>query len=568
MPRPAPLVRSLGLLLALALGGCSQVPRPAPVEVNLAVINDLHGYIQSNPFSYEEPAGGRTTLQAGGLVALGGLLAELRRQDPELLFVGGGDLIGASPPLSALWADEPTLKALDLLGLKLSVVGNHELDSGRQELLRQVRGGCASPRPERACRFDGEHRSTRFPYIAANLIDSASGEPLFAPYRIETVHGVKIAFIGAVPQDLPSMVPRASLAGLDTLDEAEAINAQLPALRRQGVDVIVALVHNGGRTDEPFDRQDCRGLQGEIVEVARRLDPQIELLISAHTHEGYLCRVGDRLVTQASSYGRLLTHLTLRIDPASRRVLGIEARNLLVDPRRYPGDAGMRALEQRVEQRSRALLEKPVARLGAARIPRAADASGESAMGDLVADAQLAATRHLGAEAALANYGGIRGELALEPGRSRVSFGQLAAVQPFGNRLVVLTLSGAQLRELLEQQWRDGEFAPLQVSASLSYRWDASRPPGRRVLPGSLRIGGRPVRDGQAYRIAVNAFLADGGDHFTVLTRAGQRLDTPIEDRQALIDYLQARDRSGAPTGRGEPARRFRQVGRPVVAGP
>lgn len=569
MPILHSLARSVGLSLALALGGCSQLPSPAaaPLEVNLAVINDLHGHVRSGPFSYRPPAGGEITLAAGGIDALSGVLAELRRQDPELLFVGAGDLIGGSPPLSGLWADEPTLEALDLMGLDVSAVGNHELDNGRQELLRQIHGGCASPRPDRACRFDGRHRGTRFPYIAANLIDSASGEPLFAPYHIEEVRGLKIAFVGAVTADLPYLVPRSSMQGLHILDEAEAINAQIPVLERQGADAIIAVVHSGGRTAAAFDRPDCSDLSGDIVGVARRLDPQVDLLISAHTHEGYLCRVGSLPVTQAASYGRLLTHLTLRIDPASRQVLGVEARNLVVDPQRYPGSAEVTALKQAIEQRGRETLGRPMARLGARRVPRRPDAAGESPMGDLVADAQLAATRHLGARAALTNLGGIRGELALEPGQSQVSFGQLVTAQPFDNQLVVLSLSGAQLRELLEQQWQGGEFRPLQVSASLSYRWDASRPPGQRVLPGSLRIDGRPVRDQESYRITVNSFLAGGGDHFEVLTRGAERLDTHLRDRQALIDYLQARDRGGEPAGRGESARRIGRADAAVATG-
>lgn len=557
-------IRSSTLLFAvLALGsGCSLTSPPPPpsVEVNLLAVNDFHGHIQPTAFTYRNASGEQRSLNAGGIAAISGLLAQMRATDPELLFVGGGDLIGGSPPLSAMWADEPSLQALDLLDLRLSSVGNHELDQGRDELLRQVRGGCRSPRPDQACRFESVHRGIGFTYIAANLVDRQTGARLFPAYRIERVRGAKVAFVGAVVEDLGTLISPRSMQGLRTLDEAEAINAQVPALLAQGVDAIVAVVHQGGATPESHGQPDCRQLSGPIVDVARRLDPRIKVMLSGHTHQGYLCRVGDVLVTQAGSYGRLVTHLTLSIDPARHRLLDVKARNLLVDPRRYPPTAEVAALQRAVEQRSQKLLGRPLARLAVRQVPQAANSAGESPMGNLIADAQLAATAHLGARVALTNPGGIRAGLALEPGQLEVSYGQVASVQPFNNSLTILTLSGAQLRELLEQQWQADAFRPLQPSSSLSYSWDPGRPVGRRVVAGSLMVDGRPVQDTARYRVTVNSFMAEGGDKLSVLARATERLDTGLNDLEALIDYLQARDRAGSPAGHSLAAGRIRRL--------
>ena len=476
-------------------------------------------------------------------------------------------MIGGSPPMSSMWADEPTLEALGELGLKFSVVGNHELDLGKLELQRQINGGCVSPRPDKACQFDNNYSGTRFPYIAANLIDAQTGKPLLPAYRIEQANGAKIAFVGAVLRDLPAYVSQQSMDGLYTIDEAEAINAQLPELRKQGVDAVVAVIHQGGETTERFDQQDCSQLKGDIVDVARRLDPQIKVVVTAHTHQGYLCRLGDKLITQGSSFGRLLTHITLTVDPVNHQLLDAKAQNIVVDPARYPPLAEIAALQADIEARSNAHLHKPVARIATREITRTLNDAGESAMGDLIADAQLHATRALGADVALTNLGGIRTDLILEPGQQHLTYGQVASVQPFNNTLNILTLSGTQLKQLLEQQWQNNGFGfyPLQPSASLTYRWDASKPQGQRILADSLKINGKPVLPEQRYRVTVNSFMAGGGDNFTVLNQASQRVDTGLNDLQALVDYLQARDHTGQPAGADAAQQRIEKVGQALA---
>lgn len=566
MSRTRHAVRPLSLLLAtlLLVSGCEKAP--APVEVTIAALNDFHGNLLASPLQYPG-ASGSVKLKAGGLAALSGALAELRQQDPQLLLIGAGDMIGGSPPISSMWADEPSLKALQLLGLKFSVVGNHELDQGKGELLRQIEGGCQSARAEQACQFDKDYQGAGFPYISANLMDKHSGKPLFAGYHIEQAHGAKIAFVGATLRDVGAYVSARHMDGLYTLDEAEAINALLPELRRQKVDAIVAVIHQGGATPERFDQQDCSQLSGDVVEVAKRLDPQIKVVVTAHTHEGYLCRVGDKLVTQGASFGRLLTRLTLTVDTARHQLLDVKASNLVIDAQRYSASPEVVPLLAEVQRRSQAQLGKPVARLAAREVLRVTNEAGESPMGDLIADSQLAATRALGAQVALMNQGGMRMDINLDEGQEQVNYGQVATVQPFNNSLTLVTLSGAQLHALLEQQWQDGGagFYPLQPSASLNYRFDDSRPKGQRVLLDSLTVDGQAVQPEQDYRIVMNAFLAEGGDNFNVLKQARDRLDTGINDLDAMIAYLQERDRAGQPVGFAQAQQRIRKVAAEVA---
>jgi len=561
--------RRLSLLLAAMLlaSGCQKAAEP--VQVTVAALNDFHGNLLASPFQYPDANApdGQVKLKAGGLGALSGALAELRKEDPQLLLIGAGDMVGGSPPISSMWADEPSLKALDLLGLKFSVVGNHELDHGKGELLRQIDGGCQSDRADKACQFDKAFKGAGFPYISANLIDKQSGKPLFAGYRIEQAHGAKIAFVGSTLRTVANYVSAKSMGDLYTVDEAEAINALLPELRAQKVDAIVAVIHQGGATPERFDQQDCSQLSGDVVEVAKRLDPQIKVVVTAHTHEGYLCRLGDKLVTQGASFGRLLTRLTLTVDTDKHQLLDVKASNLVIDAQRYSASAEVAPLLADVQSRSQALLGKPIARLAAREVLRATNEAGESAMGDLIADSQLAATRALGAQVALMNQGGMRMDITLDQGQEQVNYGQVATVQPFNNSLTLLTLSGAQLRELLEQQWQDGGmgFYPLQPSSSLTYRFDDSRPKGQRVLADSLMVDGQLVQPEQDYRIVMNSFLAEGGDNFTVLKQARDRLDTGINDLESMIAWLQERDRAGQPVGFAEAQQRIRKVSSEVA---
>ncbi len=547
---------------ALLLSACASAPRApaAPIEINLVALNDLHGNLEASKFNYASVSDAQPrSVSAGGIDTLAAALQAWREEDRELLLVGAGDMIGASPAMSSMWADEPTIGALNRLGLGATSVGNHEFDAGRVELLRQQRGGCQSPRPDKACKLAPLYDGARFTYLAANVIDAATGQPFLPAYRIEQAHGVKIAFIGAVLKDTASAALASGIAGLNFVDEADAINRVLPALRAQGVGVFVVLIHQGGRTTDYFDQADCAHLNGPIVDVVKRLDPAIRLVVSGHSHTGYLCRVDGRLVTQAEMGGHVLSRIKLSVDAASNSVREVSASNVVMTPGVYPADPAMDAYLAQVRQRSQAVLARPVARIAVASVGRAHDAGGESALGDLVADAMLAATRDAGLQIAFMNNGGMRRDL--EAGADLVvNYAQVQAVQPFGNTMVVMTLTGAQIRTLLEQQWpgqEADEHGLLQVSRGFAYRWDGRRPLNQRVLAGSVTLNGVALADDQAYRVVVNNFLAEGGDNFPLFVKGVERTDTGLRDIDVFSAYLADGQARGQPVGSATPAGRI-----------
>lgn len=551
-------IACLAAVLA-ALAGCATPPGPT-TDIHLVAINDLHGNLEATSFTYAGAADAAPrTVMAGGLDTLAGALAQWRREDGELLLVGAGDMIGASPALSAIWADEPTIAALDMLGLAVTSAGNHEFDAGRKELLRQQHGGCDSPRPDKACRLEPRYHGAKFGYLAANVIDAASGKPILPAYRIVEAKGIRIAFIGAVLKETADVVVASGIAGLRFTDEADAVNRLLPELRAQGVGAFVVLIHQGGHTASEYDRQYCDNLEGELVPVVKRLDPAIRLVISGHSHKGYLCKVDGRLVTQAQMGGHMLSRIRLVVDRATGSVVDAEARNVVIEQGAWPAEPKAAAYLARLRERSNGELARPVARLAVSTVARARDGADESALGNLVADAALMAGRPFGAQIAFMNRNGIRQDLETGAGNV-VSKGQLMATLPFANTLVAMDLTGAQLRTLLEQQWvgdKVRERGLLQLSEGFTYRYDAARPDGARVL--AMSLDGAPLDDDATYRVAVNNFLAGGNDAFPMFAQGTNRAETGIRDVDSLAEYLARREREGRPAGLA-PAQRIVRV--------
>ncbi len=549
--------------LAVLLAGCAHRPPPNTVTINLVGLNDFHGNLEAGKFSSAGGLfGGQRTVQAGGIDTLGAALQAWRKEDPELLLVGSGDLIGASQSMSAMWADEPTIVAMNLLGLRASSVGNHEFDAGRVELLRQQKGGCASPRADKACQFAADYAGARFQYLAANVIDMVTNKPVLPAYRIEQVRGVKIGLIGAVLKDTVGMVLASGISGLNFADEADSVNRVLPELRKQGVNVFVLLIHQGGHTVEAFDKAECSQLQGPLLDIVKRLDPAIRLVVSGHTHTGYTCRVGDRLVTQADMGGRVLTRIQLQVDTGSNTVRQVSARNVVMTPGQYPADPALGAYLAKVRERSAAALAQPVARLALAPVTRTLNEHGESALGDLVADSMLVGARHFGAQIAFMNNHGMRQDLAAGSGLL-ASAGQAQAVLPYNNDLVVMNLTGAQIGALLEQQWSGPKNAArglLQVSEGFAYSWNRNQPDGSRVVPGSVLLNGVPLDNTSSYRVATNAFLAEGGDAYPLFIQGGGRANTGIRDIDALRSYLQMREQIGKRAGSAAPLGRIQST--------
>lgn len=522
---------SLGsaLLAAALLAGCATPRATEPVKVRVLAINDFHGNLRPAPDGLRstDPANPTktVTVAAGGAEHLATAVAELRAANPNHIFVAAGDLIGATPLLSALFRDEPTIESMSLMGLEASAVGNHEFDKGAAELLRLQRGGC---HPGEGCKGPTPFKGAGFQYLAASTVVEQTGQTLLPPYFVKRFQGIPVAFIGLTLEATPSIVVPAGVAGLKFRDEAETVNELVPVLRRQGIEAIVVLIHEGGWPSGGYN--ECPGISGPIVGIVKKLDRAVDLVISGHTHRAYNCRIDGRLVTSGDKYGTIVTAIDLVLDPKTGDVSSAVADNVIVRPS-FAKDPRQTALIESYERLAGPLAKRVVGRLGAA-LPRETNAAGASPLGQVIADAQLAATRDAGAQIALMNPGGIRAPMPT-PADGQLRYEDLFSVQPFSNNLVTMSLSGAQLLKLLEQQWDQPAPRILQVSRGFAYTWDAARPAGQRVVPGSVQLDGRPIDPAASYRITVNAYLAGGGDRF-VLLQEGRETKTGIMDVDAL----------------------------------
>jgi 5'-nucleotidase len=560
----ARLARLWLLPLAIALALALPLQARELVAVRLIAFNDLHGHLEpgDNTIAIPDPRdpAQRIALRTGGMAHLATAARRLRAEQPASLLVSTGDLVGASPLTSALFRDEPTIEAMNALGLDLSVVGNHEFDHGVAELRRLIAGGCATGPRGVAATCAGADRSyagARFPFIAANVEDAATGAPLLSPFVVRTVDGVRIGLVGAVTRSTPGIVMPDGIRGWRFTSEAQALNRYARQLRADGVNVVVAVVHEGGDADGGING--CDNPRGAIFDIVRALDPAIDVVLSAHTHRAYNCRIDGRPVIQGASFGRLLSVIDLQVDRAGGAVAreATRARNVPVangldaDPAidaaypPYPADPQVAAIVEHYRKRVAPLAERPVGRLAAA-VERLPPEQGDSPAGRLIADAHLAATRGNGAQIAFTNTGGIRANLRPRQPDGTVTFGDVFTVQPFGNTLVTMTLTGAQLKALLESQWRSSTARPhfLQPSATLSYAWRDDAPPGARVVEDSITIGAERWRRDATYRVTVNSYLAAGGDRFHAFLDGTERSGGPL-DVDALAQYLSQRSAGG-----------------------
>jgi 5'-nucleotidase len=529
-------------LAALLIGFASSAAAqsPAPVELRILAINDFHGNLRppQGGIRIADPAdrGKRIAVPAGGSEHIATLVDQLRAGKKHHIFVAAGDLIGASPLLSAMFHDEPTIESLSMMGLEIAAVGNHEFDEGKDELLRMQNGGC---HPLDGCR--GPHRFTgaKFRYLAASTIETGSGRTVFPAYEVRHFDGIPVAFIGLTLKGTPGIVAPPGIAGLEFRDEADTVNALVPELKARGVEAIIVLIHEGGMPNGDYN--ECPGISGAIVDIVKRLDRAVDVVISGHTHQAYVCEIGRRLVTSADKYGTIVTAIDLALDPGTRDVVSARADNVIVRTAVYPKDAAQTALLAAYDK-----LAAPIANRAAGSVTETLSGvpneAGESALGDVIADAQLAATRaedNGAAVVAFTNPGGIRSNIANTPDGT-VSYAELFASQPFRNQLVTLTLSGTQIKDMLEQQWLDpARPRILQVSYGFSYAWDGTKPFGQRVIADRMSLNGRPIDPAAGYRVTVNNYLAVGGDGFSVL-KEGTAPRVGVYDVDALYAYFQA----------------------------
>ncbi|RKH06068.1 bifunctional metallophosphatase/5'-nucleotidase [Corallococcus carmarthensis] len=530
------------------------------VSVKIIAFNDFHGQLEPAAGSGGQiaqallPDGGVDTtsrVNAGGAVYFARYVADLRAKTPNSIVVSAGDLIGATPLLSALFHDEPTIEAMNDIGLDISAVGNHEFDEGGSELLRMQAGGC---HPKDGCQDGTGFTGAKFKFLAANVA-TGPDRTLFPRYDVRTFEGVKIAFVGMTLEGTTTLVTPTGIAGLQFKDEVETVNALVPELKAQGVNAIVVIVHEGGVPAVNSLYDECKGITGPIVDIAANLDPAVSVIVSGHTHNAYNCTLSGKLVTSAASVGRLVTDIDLTLDAATGQVVKAQAQNLIVtrtvtpDPEVTELITRYKGLTSPLENRVIGWIDQTLTR-GSIQT----DPTGQSTLGFVIADAQLEATKPAnlgGAQIAFMNPGGVRADLVRDPAdpndRGAVTYGEAFTVQPFGNTLATLTLTGAQIERLLEQQWPNATTTRiLHPSAGFTYAFSASAPTGSKVDPASIQLNGVTLDPAGTYRVTVNSFLAPGGDGFSVLPEGTNLLGGAV-DSDALEAYLAAKSSQGTP---------------------
>jgi 5'-nucleotidase len=528
--------------------------RDRVVDLQILALNDFHGQLEPVP-----PSSSQGTPQLGGVAHLATLVRQHRAENARTVFVSAGDLIGASPLISALFHDEPSIEAFNMMDLDFNAVGNHEFDEGADELLRMQEGGC---HPVDGC-LDGDgFDGADFQFLAANVKVEATGRTLFPSVGIYTAGGVRVAFIGMTLEGTPTIVTPSGVAGLDFQDEADTANALVRSLRNR-VDIIVVLIHEGGAPSQPFPYDGCaaNGISGAIVDIVERTSNAVDLFITGHTHNAYICEIDGRPVTSSLSFSRVLTDIDISYDRLANRIVDMTIDNIPVVTTGTPAP-DLEALVAKYRDLSAPLANRVIGSI-TADITRSANVAGESALGDVIADAQLAATTPVGfGEAVMGfmNPGGIRADLlfANSPGGEapgEITYGEAFTVQPFGNSLVTMTLTGQQIKDVLEQQFDNpavGQNRIMQVSNGFTYSWSLSAPTGSKVS--DLSLNGVPIDLGANYRVTVNSFMAEGGDNFTVLRDGTDRLGGALD-----LDALEAYFVANSPVAPG-PQNRITQL--------
>ncbi|MFD5951774.1 bifunctional metallophosphatase/5'-nucleotidase [Streptomyces collinus] len=534
-------------------------------DVQLLSFNDLHGNLEppagsSGRVTEHQHDGTTKTIDAGGVEYLATHLRQARKGEKYSITAAGGDMVGASPLISGLFHDEPTIEALNKLDLDVTSVGNHEFDEGAKELARLQKGGC---HPKDGCYTDEEFQGADFPYLAANVLDERTKKPILKPYWVWKKNGVKVGFIGVTLEGTPDIVSAEGVKGLSFKDETETINKYAKVLQKQGVKSIVALIHEGGFPASTSYNYDCDspgagdGVSGPIVDIAKNVTPQVDALVTGHTHNAYVCSIADpagkpRMVTSAASFGRLYTDTTLTYDRRTGDIArtAVKSANRVVT-RDVPKAPDMTELIGKWNTLAAPIGNKPIGYISG----DIGNTGTESPLGDLIADAQLAHGKQLDPETdlALMNPGGIRAPLTYAAkaaeGDGVVTYAEGFTVQPFANTVNLQDFTGAQLIQVLKEQVSGPNAAApkvLQVSSGLTYTLDLTKSGADRVVTDSIRLNGSAVDPAATYRVATNSFLAGGGDGFPTL---GQGANDVVgsDDLTALERYLTANSSAANP---------------------
>lgn len=576
-------VNALGFIV-LALTACNDnddqnssatQPERQNQSINILAFNDFHGNLEPPKrfIEAEDPTDTNKSVRipVGGVSYFADAINKLRAQYPNNAVVSAGDLISASPLTSSLFLDEPTIETMNEIKIDFNAVGNHEFDRGTDELRRLQNGGCQQYTTTKPCQINKDFAGAKFNFLAANV--SLKADPkrtLFPAYKIKRYGNIPVAFIGLTLEATPTIVSAAGIKDVDFHDEAETVNSLIPELKKQGVEAIVVVVHEGVAPSTKFNAKTCAGLSGPLTGILDRLDTAVDVVVSGHTHQSYICDYSTLnpqkpfLLTSAGQYGTAITNIKLELDGKTGDVIKKDAQQVPIQSEAYTSGTTTVNLTNLYEKFNKtpsieAILDKyrqAVTTISArivgtttTVINRNAAESGETALGNLIADAQQAAAltaSNQGSDFTLMNPGGVRADLQTNS-NNQITFGDVFAVQPFGNSIVTLSLTGQQIRELLEQQWSGANADRpriLQPSKELSYAYKKDATAVPRAT--QIMISGQALMDSKSYRVTVNSFIADGGDNFTVLTKGTNRVGGG-QDIDALEKYINQNSPVQAP---------------------
>jgi len=535
-------------------------------HVRLLSVNDFHGQLTDSDAEVEGT-------KIGGAATLAAYVQRERAGNPNgTLFVSAGDMLGASPPESSLLRHHSTIAVLDAMGLDMATFGNHEFDKGYAEAVRlifgdgylasaqraqgiPVTGAAGTPAKKRkkgssakldaaagakhvaAAKGKPAWPGSPFPWVSANIVDATSKRPILPPYVIKEINGVKVALIGATTKDLKNVTVAKGIPNIESLDPAEAVNRYIPEIKAKGVHAIVVVVHEGGEAD----KKDPKKISGPIVDLATRLDPEVDAVVSGHSHKEYATQIAGKQVIQAGNYAKALGVIDLAVDRKTGQVVNSTSRLVRNDEAGILPDKRVQTMVAGYHKAVAPRTEKVITTLKAP-LTRVFSKTGETTLGETIADAQRA---HVKADIALMNPGGVRQDITAA---GPLKWGTVFGVQPFGNRVMRLELTGADLKATLEQQFSEAGAKMLQTSG-MTVHMDMTKPIGQRIVS-ITTDDGKPLDIAKTYVVAANSFIADGGDGFTALTKAKKKTDVG-DDLTALVAFLS----SGKPVPDGSKPR-------------
>lgn len=482
------------------------------IKVQILGANDLHGKIDVTSTVADRPG-----LSFGRADYLAAYMRQREATNPNTFIIHSGDMIGGSSPVSALLQDEPTVEIMESIGFDVGTIGNHELDEGIDELLRMVNGG---EHENGTDNYDGMN----FPLIAANIEYKDSGELVFEPYEIKEVEGVKIGFIGVATTTTPSNVMPTGIANLVFTDEAEAINNYVPELQAQGIEGIIVLAHVSGE-------QDGDSVKGVIAGIANRIDDEVDIIYSGHSHTRVNGIVDNKLIVQAWEYGNAFVDIDIEIDPVTKDIVSKSADIVEVIQGQIEPDAEVAAILAKYQEE---VSEKVNAVVATSDLPMLKGyptkaAVGDMALGNFIADGMK---QYMNADVALMNGGGVRDNVDAGP----VTWGELFNVQPFGNTLVKVDVTGQQLEAILNAMINPS-YGPDSFIGGARYTWSTAT----NKIVNLYDANGQKLDPDATYKLVVNNYMYNQtSSKYKLIKQYGQNFEQGPEDIVASAEFAKS----------------------------